>query len=31
MDMLRVAEGGLELLESIPHAKRGSGTLNVEL
>ena len=25
MDMLRVAEGGLELLESIPHAKRGSG------
>jgi hypothetical protein len=28
MDMLRVAEGGLELLESIPHAKRGSGDEN---
>jgi hypothetical protein len=25
MDMRGVAEGGLEFLESIPHAKRGLG------
>ncbi len=28
MDMRGVAEGGLEFLESIPHAKRGRGDEN---